>query len=932
MNSKNVFHTMNKLAIFAGLMAALILLGVLPATTWAGNETTWPLLHADTRNSDSIPFAGPTGLVARWHALDGKSLAAGAIVGPEGNIYTVSMDGGSALHAIDKDGGVLWSSDLVAASYASPVVGDNGEIYVISGNYNDSAQLMRFEKDGTIAWSTSLANPGLAPMIMPDGNILTMDINCEFRVYDANGAMVLDQPFQLPAAVNPVVPMNPYIGMGLATIGIDPAFVQYFWDSWKTSNMVTGNNVPAIHPETGRIFIPCLSPDGATGQIYALDYTPPDNTSPGSITLAPEFGLMDSGSNTSPAISENLNHIYAGDVAGDLYAFNTSDLSLAWKLSLPSVSGDALASPTVGSNGRIYFNKSGKLFAIQDNGSSAEIIWEKYVDELSDPEIGLVGKIASVMPLSQNALYAAVTVGVSVGVTDLPVLNYLVTFDPETGNAISFVMLGEESNAAPSIGSNGWIYVPCKPLRRGLLEGLRMIPGNPYNLPPFYTPQHAGLYAFEPASYAQMAPDGLLTANDLTGDALQALNQSKVKEAEGLTAIGLRQLQMVLLNLEKARQKLEIRIGTFICTSEHVMRAKLNLELAYEFIKKGKLEQAIRKVQDAEGFILEASDVFNNRVIPEPPKQPLRGPGGSDYTYPGDPIVSGVPGVGGYTIYEPNPRPLNPAPVVVFLHGNIPLEQFSDVDDIEDVAGSGDLMAHLAKKGNIVIYPRYQSSSRTPDPTLQTQTVLDSISAALADLKGNTESSEPDEENFGLIGHSRGGWLAINAAALCEPSGLPEPDYVLAYEPGEDTHSGIPQTDWTGLPADMKLLVVIGEDDDFAGEYAYRYGGKKIWEGTTGIIPDEQRNFIKVQSDYRGFPALKADHSIPVTTNPPLNNAVLDAMDYYAVWKLADALIGCTGNGSFCDYCLGNTWKQRYMGLWSDGRPVKPLIVTADAP
>jgi hypothetical protein len=50
-------------------------------------------------------------------------------------------------------------------------------------------------------------------------------------------------------------------------------------------------------------------------------------------------------------------------------------------------------------------------------------------------------------------------------------------------------------------------------------------------------------------------------------------------------------------------------------------------------------------------------------------------------------------------------------------------------------------------------------------------------------------------------------------------------------------------------------------------------------------------------------------------------------MDYYSTWKLFDALTDYAFYGTNKQYCFGNTSEQRFMGLWSDGTPVKELIV-----
>jgi hypothetical protein len=40
--------------------------------------------------------------------------------------------------------------------------------------------------------------------------------------------------------------------------------------------------------------------------------------------------------------------------------------------------------------------------------------------------------------------------------------------------------------------------------------------------------------------------------------------------------------------------------------------------------------------------------------------------------------------------------------------------------------------------------------------------------------------------------------------------------------------------------------------------------------------------------------------------------------------------MGCAFDGEWCDYALGNTREQRYMGEWSDGVPVTEAVVTDD--
>jgi hypothetical protein len=64
----------------------------------------------------------------------------------------------------------------------------------------------------------------------------------------------------------------------------------------------------------------------------------------------------------------------------------------------------------------------------------------------------------------------------------------------------------------------------------------------------------------------------------------------------------------------------------------------------------------------------------------------------------------------------------------------------------------------------------------------------------------------------------------------------------------------------------------------------------------------------------------------PVSSADP--SALVNALDYYGLWKLFDALCDAAFYSRSREYALGNTTKQRFMGRWSDGVPVKELIVT----
>ena len=82
--------------------------------------------------------------------------------------------------------------------------------------------------------------------------------------------------------------------------------------------------------------------------------------------------------------------------------------------------------------------------------------------------------------------------------------------------------------------------------------------------------------------------------------------------------------------------------------------------------------------------------------------------------------------------------------------------------------------------------------------------------------------------------------------------------------------------------------------------------------------PLEQRDYVRLVSDDHGDPPLLAAHSVAATDGVW---GPLDAYDWYGTWKLLDGLLGCAFAGVDCQFSLGDTPDQRFMGAWSDGTP-----------
>jgi hypothetical protein len=230
----------------------------------------------------------------------------------------------------------------------------------------------------------------------------------------------------------------------------------------------------------------------------------------------------------------------------------------------------------------------------------------------------------------------------------------------------------------------------------------------------------------------------------------------------------------------------------------------------------------------------------------------------------------------------------------------------------------------------------------------------------------------PDLGKVALVGHSVGGLLAANLAAVSGDSGLPRVGAVMSVQPGRTWNrrslANVPLENLRRIPSKTLMLVVAGDQDQVAGET----DAKRIYYESKQLSRAD-KDFIRLRSDNRGKPMLIANHLAPVAADPsyddretqvedgglrapvreriqprqaqtnsdgdeesipfvsPMSGALqpqVDALDYYGLWKLFDALCDVAFHGRNRNFALGNTLQKRFMGYWTDGKPVKQLFVT----
>ena len=203
-----------------------------------------------------------------------------------------------------------------------------------------------------------------------------------------------------------------------------------------------------------------------------------------------------------------------------------------------------------------------------------------------------------------------------------------------------------------------------------------------------------------------------------------------------------------------------------------------------------------------------------------------------------------------------------PRPVVLFLHGwgaTTPDYYRPWLD-------------HLARGGATVIYPRYQDSFLTPPAQV--------LGNALAGIRSALGRIEPRPRDLVVAGHSAGGALAADYAAVAGPAGLPRARAVLSLYPGRrlrDVPLGIPEVAPGQIPAATRIVALGGARDSVVGTAPAR----RIVAAATRV-PRARRTYTLIRE-----PAV-ADHLGPQRTAPATRRVF---------WKRLDDLIRDTSRG-----------------------------------
>lgn len=515
-------------------------------------QTSWASVHRDSRNSDFLPLVTSPKLRTTWSVLDGAALINPGVIDAEGNHFmtTGRGEGFSHLHAFDANGELLWEtapqrdlSDFDAlAGFNAPVLDAEGDLYVGDGN-----QFWAFEPDGTVKWVSDLPNPGnpfVYQVISHQGFVGGITVDGSVLFYDRQTGELAVPAFRLPPGI------APQTGPGLPGLWGGGLFDQQAAELFKQiafGYRVQVANAPAIHPDTGRLFITAAGPQegtGLTGVLYGLDI--------GNDKIKIAFATrMGGGSGTSPALSPDGKWVYSADGDGQMLAVSTADGQVEW-----ASKGEGLLSPAIGHDGSIY---TGDIFGaptvIALNPLDGTQLWAGNYDNFAalhlpelDPEPPSlsngkpVARLVSVISTSINAVWVGMVLGYEYRppgapkTLTIPHKTVVCALAPESGELLDCVFVRDTVEGMIKLGTAGRLFVS-----HTSIFGSAAFYGFNQNIPErFRNPVKpiGGVTAMEPESYCgqlrlewqavrQLIEDGKQRARSDHQAALHAVQQAR---------------------------------------------------------------------------------------------------------------------------------------------------------------------------------------------------------------------------------------------------------------------------------------------------------------------------------------------------------------------------------------------------------------------
>ncbi|NML56831.1 alpha/beta hydrolase [Chryseobacterium cheonjiense] len=248
----------------------------------------------------------------------------------------------------------------------------------------------------------------------------------------------------------------------------------------------------------------------------------------------------------------------------------------------------------------------------------------------------------------------------------------------------------------------------------------------------------------------------------------------------------------------------------------------------------------------------------------------------------------------------------SPRPTIFFSH------PFGGEDKDYNI----ELYNFIAKKGYVVVFVPY----RTIDISVnhRYQTLWEGFTKAAADYPNII-----DTQKVGFMGHSFGGGASIDLAykAFTEKGWGQYGRFLFTMAPWYSFNWNSPlstQEQLQNFPSNTKMITQVYDEDDFNDHRMAIDIFKNI------NIPNAEKDFIYIKSSTVNGYNYVTDHAMPSS------RTTFDALDYYGVYRLLDAMMDYSfnGNSNAKNTALGNGSAAQITMPSYNGQSMTPLEVT----
>lgn len=278
----------------------------------------WPTIHHDSSNSGVLPhgIASPREFRLKWSALENASVLSSPVVGDDGRVYVTATEENfeaipewesglmqSRLYALDAETGrIIWGARGIRSGgmAGAPLLIRNqaGELSII---VSAAGWLMAYDADGSIRWRSPMGTyeVGISAHLSPDGRAIVVGTN--------EGSVHLKDP---GSGANLLSPYN--------------------------SDDFVNTNTPAVASDGIVILVGTYIHDSEDGVAWAVK---PDIAS-GTWETMWVYEELEGESQASPTINHEGDRVYIADGHANLVAITVGSGEEIWRYDFAYLMGD----------------------------------------------------------------------------------------------------------------------------------------------------------------------------------------------------------------------------------------------------------------------------------------------------------------------------------------------------------------------------------------------------------------------------------------------------------------------------------------------------------------------------------------------------------------------------------------------------------------